>query len=390
MRIAINAAFLGGRSEGLATYARSVIEDLSLSGHETYIYAPERMELGRDGHTKWRRTPRSLRAEAGTMANILRATVWSQTALPVRVLRDRAQVLLSTLPEGMLVPVCPQVVVVHDLIPLFDRESSRLRRSYFERVVPLVLKASHSVIAASEHTKRDLVSSLGVPEEKITVVYNWLGPMFFSEEPGKSPQDHESGPYYLFVGRPSPQKNLEMVIRAFARIRSQVNHKLICVLGFAGPRDRLLYSELLDLADRLGVRERLQIYSCIPRSELLFLYRNATALVLLSKYEGFGYPPLEAMAVGTPAIVSDSTSLAEVAGPGAVCVPNTEPGPAAEAMKRLACDPLYRAELVEAGKAHARQFSRERSVRLMRSVIERCVATGRETREAAGIGAPKI
>lgn len=372
MRIAINAAFLGGRSEGLATYARSVIEDLSHSGYETFVYTSERMELGGNGRTKWRPTPASLRAETGAMGNILRAAVWSQTVLPARVLRDRVHVLLSTVPEGMMVPACPQVVVVHDLFPLFFPDLYPRWKYYFRYVLPRVLKASAVVVADSGHTKQDLVHHLGLPEGKITVVYPWVNPLFFSEDPGEQPEDHNQDPYFLFVGRLSPYKNLEMVIRAFAAARHDVREKLVCVLGFLNSGNSAYYSEILGLAERLGVRDRLRVFSGLSRSELLYLYRNATALVLLSKYEGFGYPPLEAMATATPAIVSDSTSLAEIAGPGAVCVPYTEPGPAAEAMKRLACELDYRAELSERGKLHARKFSRERSGKMIRAILERC------------------
>lgn len=372
MRIAINAAFLGGRAEGLATYARSVADGLSRCGHETFVYSSERMKLGGNGVSRWRPTPACLRAEAGGKANILRAAVWSQTGLPARVLRDRVQVLLSTLPEGMVVPVCPQVVVVHDLFPLFFPELYPRWSYYFRYFLPRVLRASRCVIAVSHNTRRDLIEHLHIPGEKVAVVHNWIEPLYFSSEPGSPPEGFDAGPYFLYVGRLSPYKNLEMVVRAFAAAQHEVREKLVCVLGFLNPGNSEYYSEILDLAKRLGVRDRLQIYSGIPRSELLYLYRNATALVLLSKYEGFGYPPLEAMAGGTPAIVSNSTALAEIAGPGAVCVPNTEPGPAAEAMKKLACDAEYRAELSGKGKTHALQFSCDRGGRMIREILERC------------------
>lgn len=374
MRIAINAAFLGGRAEGTATYTRQVIGHLARSGHETLIYSSERPDVNGKGLARWRPTPASLRAEAGSLGNILRATVWSQTALPARVLCDRAEVLLSTLPEGMLLPACPQAVVVHDLFPLFFPELYPRWTHYYRRLLPRVLKASRRVIAVSYHTRHDLVNFLGVPEAKVTVVHNWIDPPGLGDETAAPPENFEPGPYFLYVGRLSPYKNLEMVIRAFAAVCSDVRERLVCVLGFFKP-DRDAYSaSVLRLAAGLGVRERLRIYSGISRTELLFLYRHATALVLLSKYEGFGFPPLEAMAEGTPAIVSDSTALAEVAGPGAVCVPNTEPGPAAEAMRRLALDAGYRALMAGRGKARARHFSRERSGRRILQALEYCAA----------------
>lgn len=371
MRIAINAAFLGGGFDGLSTYTRSVVDELSGSESEVFVYTSEPNSLNGNGRAKWRPTPAAIRAERGLSGNALRTLVWSQTGLPARLLRDRAQVLLSTLPEGMLAPVCPQVVVVHDLFPLFFPALYPRWRHYFRHVLPRVLRASDSVIAVSNHTKQDLVRHLGLPEKRISVVYNWIDPLFFSDEPGVPPEGYEAGPYFLFVGRSTAYKNLGMVVRALATIREDVKHDLACVLGFTSELDRRHYAQVLELASRLGVRQRLRVYTGLQPRQLLFLYRQATALVLLSKYEGFGYPPLEAMAAGTPAIVSNSTSLGEVAGPAAVSVANDVPGPAAEAMKKLAGDRAYRARLAEEGKVHAGNFSRERSGRLIRLILER-------------------
>lgn len=389
MRIAINATFLGSRAEGIGTYARSVIQELASSGEEVFIYSPDRSVVNGRESVRWRKTPQALSSAGGRFAKF-RAAVWCPVALPAYVLRDRAQVLFCPSPEGMLTPVCPQVLVVHDLIPLFDPGTSRLRREYFARMLPQLLKASRGIVADSEHTKQDLTRTFRVPPEKITVVYPWIDRSFFTEEPGARPMDFEEHPYFLFVGRASAHKNLEMVIRAFAAVRHDVAHRLVCVVGFTGERDRNHYQEILALAASLGVQERLGVYTGIPREQLLYLYRHAEALVLLSKYEGFGYPPLEAMAVGTPAIVSNSTSLAEVAGPAAICVPNDRPEPTVEAMKRLAWDAAFRTALSEKGKGHARTFSRERSVGLIRAVIESCVAGDRKGKKLVRIGSPKL
>lgn len=377
MRIGINAAFLSGSFDGLSTYTRSAIEELSHSGDEVLVYASEKPELNGNGLSKWRMTPSIVRAEKGALGNALRALVWTQTGLPARLRRDRVQVLLSTLPEGMMRPVCPQVVVVHDLFPFFFPEIFPRWKYYFRHVVPRVLKASSCVVADSEHTRQDLIRHLGVPEAKITVVYSWVNPLFFSEQSVTPPRGYEDGPYFLFVGRSTAYKNLEMVVRAFAAVSQKIQHKLVCVLGLTSGLDRAHYSQILHLATELGVGNRLRVYTSIPMDQLHFLYKNATALVLLSKYEGFGYPPLEAMAAGTPAIVSDSTALAEVAGPAAVCVPNNDPRPAAEAMEKLATDAAYRAGLAEAGAAHAKKFRREQSGQALRRVLGRFGGNGR-------------
>lgn len=376
MRVGINAAFLDGSFNGLSVYAQSVIDELTHSNNEIYIYTSERARLNGNGQTKLRATAKIVRAEKGTMGNALRTLVWSQTALPARLLRDRIQLLLSPVPEGMLVPICPQVVVVHDLFPFFFPDLYPRWKYYYQRVLPRVLKASRRVIVVSNHTRQDLVRQLGVPENKIEVVYNWVNPLYFSEARGVPPKEFKDEPYFLFIGRCTAYKNLEMVLRALAAISQHVEHALVCVLGVTSALDREHLSKMLDLATGLGVQNRLRIYTGIPPAQLLYLYRHATALVLLSQYEGFGYPPLEAMAVGTPAIVSDTTALSEVAGPGAICVPHTEPHPAAEAMKRLACNPAFRAEMSALGRARAQQFSAERSIQSIRSIIENCASSG--------------
>ncbi len=374
MRIGINAAFLDESFSGLSVYAQSVIDELSNSDHEIYVYTSARTRFDSNARIKLRSTPAMARAERGSAGNVIRALVWAQTALPTHILRDRIQVLVSPTPEGMLVPICPQIVVVHDLFPLFFPDLFPRWRYYFQWVLPKVLEASRRVIAISHHTKGDLIHQLGVAEDKIQVVYNSVDALYFSEDPGVPPEAFENKPYFLFVGRSTAYKNIEMVLRALAAIHNNVEHELVCVLGFTSALDREHFSVMMDLASDLGVRHRLRIYTGIPRSQLLYLYRHATALVLLSKYEGFGYPPLEAMAVGTPAIVSDSTALSEIVGQDGICVSNNEPFSAAKAMKKLVHDPAFRAEMSKRGRARAQQFSTAQNSSSMRSLIEGCIA----------------
>lgn len=373
MRIGINAAFLDENFGGLSVYAQSIIEELSNSGNDIYVYTSESARFNGTNQITWRRTPRITRAEKGSVGNAIRALIWTQAVLPFHLLRDRIQVLLSPIPEGMLVPVCPQVVVVHDLFPFFFPELFQRWKYYFQWVLPKVLRVSRHVIAVSHHTKRDLVRQLGVPEDKIQVVYNSVDPLYFSEEPGVPPDSFTDKPYFLFVGRSTAYKNIEMVLRALATVHDLVDHELVCVLGLTSALDREHFSEMLDLASSLGIRHKLRIHIGIPRPQLLYLYRHATALLLLSKYEGFGYPPLEAMAVGTPAIVSDSTALSEIVGPAGICVPSDESFAAAAAMKKLACDPVFRAEMSERGKMRAQQFSTAQNSSLIRSLVESCI-----------------
>lgn len=373
MRIAINAAYLNPAThDGIATYGRFLIPHLPQEGDEAYLYAPDAAWLNGQGAIRHRKTPRRLAVRNGPLAGVMRVGWWEQTVLSYRAWRDRADVLLSLVPEGSLLPPVPQVVVVHDVFPLiFPNQFGHLKR-YAEVFLPRLLAVAAGVITVSGHTKKDLVARLGMPEGKIVVAHCGIDPLFFSGDPGVAPKGHAPGAFFLFVGRCHWHKNIETVLRAYAQIHSGLSHRLVAVVDCYGQDDEVYLAKLLGEAEVLGIREKLGIYSHLSRRELLFLYRNATALMLLSRYEGFGFPPLEAMAVGTPAIVSDSTALAEVAGPGAICVPNCDPLLAAAAMQRLATETDYRAGRSQAGAAHARQFTWERCARQVRSVLRRC------------------
>ncbi len=374
MRIAVNASFLSEWVGGLTTYSHSLIDYLCQCGEEIVVYTPDCVKLNGHPPTRRRSTPASLRSAAGRLGNLTRAMVWCQSALPAHVLWDRADVLLSTNVEGMLAPVCPQVVVLHDLLPLLYPEEYPLWKHYFRHFLPRLIHSCRCVIAISEHTRQDLVRELHVPEEKIEVVYNGLDPLFFSDDPGSAPEGCGPEPYFLFIGASIARKNLETVIRALARVGDEIPHHLVCVLGLSNEVKRQYCSRMMELATELGIRERVHVYSNLQQREILFLYRHAMALVMLSQYEGFGYPPIEAMAVGTPAIVSDSTSLAEVSGAAAVCVPCMDVEAAAKAMRRLATDAGYRRGLSEAGVAHAAKFSREETGRQILAILQHSAA----------------
>ena len=144
-------------------------------------------------------------------------------------------------------------------------------------------------------------------------------------DPGRA--DFRSEPYFLFVGTFSPRKNLETLIRALAKARDHVRESLLIV---AYP-DKWSTGNLR-LAEELGLGNRIVHMCGLTNQEMSFVYGHATALFLLSEYEGFGFPALEAMLAGTPAVVSDSTALAEVVGDAALKINAHDVDAAAKAM----------------------------------------------------------
>ncbi|MGC2110059.1 MAG: glycosyltransferase family 1 protein [Candidatus Korobacteraceae bacterium] len=350
MRIGINATFACERHNGITTFVDGVLRCLHALHHEAYVYSSSDRYAGLEGVTL-RRTPASL--ADGKPSAATRRFAWMQTILPGKLRRDHVDLFLAPSVEALLRSPVPQIVTVHDLIPLFYPSECPRQRHYYKRVLPHILRNSLRVLVVSQHTRQDVIEQYGLAPDQVSVVYNSLREELFNPGLGTAPPPGFGlSRYFLFVGTFAPRKNLETVIRAFARVHPHLPEKLVVV---AYP-DRWQESSQ-QLARELGVLDKMVFYSGLKDSELTYLYRHATALVLLSEYEGFGFPPLEAMATGTPAIVSDSTSLAELAGDGGVTVGSADVVAAGAAMQKLSADSQYRRLFGRRGELKARQFT---------------------------------
>jgi glycosyltransferase involved in cell wall biosynthesis len=349
MRLAINATTVSKLHNGITTFVDGIVQYLGSHGHELLVYTSAERYANLAGVTL-RRTPEAL-AFNGSAANNFRRFAWTQAVLPSRLKRDRVDLFFSPV-EGLLHSPVPQVVAVHDLIPLFYPVECPRLHHYYKRVLPYILKGSARAVVPSQHTKSDLIDRYNLPEDKVSVVYYGLRAELFDADADSRPACLEAARFFLFVGSFAPRKNLETVVRAFATIHAEVPERLVVV---AYPDER--QQTIRELAKSLNVLDKLAFCSGLSNSELAYLYRHATGLLLLSEYEGFGYPPLEAMATRTPAIVSDSTSLAEVVGDAGITGACRDFEAAAAAMRRLSREQLYRELLGKTGEARARQFT---------------------------------
>ncbi len=241
----------------------------------------------------------------------------------------------------------PMVVTVHDLS--FERTATamgRRDRAIFKVVVPWSVRRAQQVIAVSERTKRDLIELYHVPEERITVTPHGIDPAFGPGEEGA----HD---YLLFVGAIQERKNPLAALEAAQAVGLP--------LVVAGPeREPALAREL----ERRGADLR----GYVEKDELAALYRGAAALVLPSRYEGFGLPVLEAMACGTPVVANPDPALKEVAGDAALYA---EPGELPEAIRRAIDE---RGRLVAAGFARAAGFSWDETARLTLDAYRKALA----------------
>jgi glycosyltransferase involved in cell wall biosynthesis len=253
----------------------------------------------------------------------------------------------------------PVVFTICDLIHLrVETESTLVRRLYYRTVVRPGARRAERILTISEFSKRDVLEWSGLPEERVVNVGTGVSEVF---TPGGS--RHEPGfPYLLHVGRRATHKNIARLVEAFAASRARATHRLV----FTGEPDE----PTMTLVRQHRVRDLVTFSGATDDARLAALYRGATALVFPSLFEGFGLPPVEAMACGTPVITADATATAEIAGGGAaVLVDPLRADAIADAIDRLVDDAQLRRTLSQRGLQHCAQFRWDRVATLAQAAL---------------------
>lgn len=252
----------------------------------------------------------------------------------------------------------PFIFTIHDLIFLhFPEEASSLMQPYFHWVVKSAARRAYRVITVSEFSKQEILKWADLPPEKVVVVGNGVAAEFTPDG-----SRHDPGyPYLLYVGNRRPHKNLERMLLAFARVQKTETR-----LVLSGNPDREILSQIQDL----DLEDRVVFTGFIPDTELPSYYRGAVGLILVSLYEGFGLPPLEAMACGIPVLTSNVSSLPEVVGSAAILVNPLEIDEISHGMERLINDQNLRSDLSLRGIEQAKKFSWDRAAQLTQNILD--------------------
>ncbi len=266
------------------------------------------------------------------------------------------------------------VLTVHDLAAdLHPRTLSLRHRLAFRRTYRSA-RAAHRVITVSEATRRALIDRYPVNEERIVAVPNGVARAFTS---GDRPRI-SSGfplPFLLYVGGLDPLKNVPFLIRVLRRLHQDVPDLHLVVVGEEGPRK----GDLERIAAGEGVSSRVEAVGFVEDERLAAAYGEASAFVFPSRYEGFGLPPLEAMAAGCPVVSSPAGALAEVLGDGAILREPDDPEGWAQAILPLLRVPAERSERVRAGFRRAARFTWESTARRTLAVYEGAVLEATRT-----------
>ena len=287
-----------------------------------------------------------------------------------RLRADLFHMPLNTVP--VLMPR-PYVVTVHDLSSLLFPERSDLRGALHELRYRRGLERAEQVIAVSAATRRDVQQVLGIPESRIRLIHNALDPVFLAGAEGVTDDQVQSTlerysihyPYVLYAGTIRPQKNIPRLVEAFAVLRGELendpryaNLRLV-VIGDEISR----YPEVRRAMNQSRVAAAVRFLGFVPIGVLRAFYRAAELFAFPSLYEGFGLPPLEAMACGTPVVTSNVSSLPEVVGDAAVMVNPENVFEIARGMREVLTNQDLRQELIRKGRAQLARFSWEENAR---------------------------
>lgn len=256
-----------------------------------------------------------------------------------------------------LVPICPFVFTIHDLIFVnYRAEASWAKRQYFKQVVRPAARRAFKVLTVSEFSKREIVDWAGLSPDRVEVIYNGVGETFTNTGPRR-----QAAPYILYVGNQRAHKNVDNLLKAVASIATQYRMDL-AITGSASPHTT-------EVIQQLQIGERVHFLGHLSDEDLAAAYRGAVGSVMPSQYEGFGLPVIESMACGTPVVCSNVTSLPEVAGDAAILVDPTAESIAA-GLQKLLSDSKLQQELSQRGIARAATFTWDAAASKVRAVFD--------------------
>lgn len=306
--------------------------------------------------------------------------VWDQITFPKLAKQAKVDILHQ---PCFSVPIFYRgkvVVTIHDLISVFFGYNIPFwSRQFFAKWMPFTYRFADHFIAVSEHTKKDAIKVLGIPAEKITVIREAADERYQVITDQKALQAVRekyklgTAPFILHVGTLEPRKNLPFLVRAFALAKK--NHHIEAKLVITGKKG-WYYEGLFQLVDELKLHEDVLFTGYVEDEDIPALYNAAKIFAFPSLYEGFGLPPLEAMASGTPVISSNTSSMPEVIGDAGILLPPENEVTWAAALVDLLTDEKKWQTCREKGLVQAKKFSWERCAQETIAVYEKVAGKG--------------
>jgi glycosyltransferase involved in cell wall biosynthesis len=352
MRIGVDVTAIGAQPSGVGNYTQYLLNHLVEvdGGHEYLLLSNQ------PARPSYLSSTAALRDVLDPFPSRM---LWMQCRLPGRLREVRPDVCHYPNSIGPLFNPCPYVVTIHDMtLSLLPRYHPWRKQLLVRPIITLVALHARQIITVSQNARADIMRLLHVPADRVVAIPEAAGPCFHPVDSDHQARVrsafHIDGPFILYVGTLEPRKNLVRLIRAWHRIRRSgvIPHQLV-VAGARGWQDRSIFEEVRRLTGGNGI-----IFTgYVPLEDLPALYSAADAFAFPSLYEGFGLPVIEAMACGTPALISSAPALVEVAGDAAVQVDAYSVEAISLGLERILTDDVLRQELRERGFQRARALS---------------------------------
>jgi glycosyltransferase involved in cell wall biosynthesis len=370
MRLGIDARLVYYHQAGISRYCLQLMRAMAEIDHEDqFVVFQSRRE----------------RRQLVTQSNFQIRPLWTPSHHPLEQYLLSLELRFTPLDvlhsPDFIAPIrrrCRSIITIHDLaFLLYPQFLTKRSARYYGQIDQAVRHTDH-IIAVSESTRGDIVRLLGVPEQMITVIHEAPRRFFhrlpdMDLKPCLQSRFGLTRDFVLFVGTIEPRKNVPTLLSAFQQVLDHYRPEVDLVLaGAAG----WLTDDVYSLAGRLKLQGRVHFLGRVSDEELVWLYNTTHMLVLPSFYEGFGLPPLEAMACGAPVIVSNTSSLPEVVGDAGLLVDPTDVNELTVAIWRLLTDETLRREMIAKGYRRAACFSWERAGRETLGLYRRVAGQG--------------
>lgn len=368
-QIAVNGIYIQEQASGLGVVSQNLITELMNCEQkfDVRLYANSEY-LKKLYPQKISSVSTAISPDRGFVGHLKRL-LWYQSSLNWQLRQQQTDLFFSPATEGMLFPSVPQVIMVHDLIPLKFPELSPKWQYYYRYILPLILKQCQKIICISEHTKKDLIAHYQLDSAVIEVVYLGFDQDLFCPQPDLNIlQKYNLDKYWLYVGDMRFYKNLGRCLEAFDRLPNQ-EYKFV----ITGKKDDFFYPEIARQTEKLAAKERIVFLDYVPTKELPALYSSAQSLVFASLYEGFGLPVLEAMACGCPVITANTTSIPEVGGDSVLYTDPYNVTDISRKMNELMLNVNLRQELINKGLKRAQIFSWSKTAQDVRQILISCL-----------------
>lgn len=355
--ILINLSMIFEQPTGISNYALNIAQHLSELNPTLLTAKPQ-------NNFSCYPIPYNMTPAEGSKGHF-RRLLWTQWQLPQIYQQLNADLIYSPIPEAPLYSKARYVVMCHDLIPLrFPNVFSPLT-NYFRYVVPLVLQQAEHIICNSAATAKDIHDFYRISPQKITsIVLAYDANHFYPRR-----ETITKKPYFLYLGRHDPYKNIRGLIAAFAALKNKQDYQL----WIAGSTDKRFTPQLKQQVLELEIPEQVKFIDYIPYEDLPSIISNAIALVSPTLWEGFGLTVLEAMACGTPVITSDLASLPEVVGDAAILINPHNKLEITNAMTEMAENTTTRSHFSNLSLERAKLFSWATTGQKTQAVLQRFI-----------------